>query len=581
MMNKNLSIEAKLSLLVEEATKARFPSAQISLPVVVQSKDPSFGDYQCNSPMKWGKELGTAPRNVASTIVEWMQAHEDTQKILERIEIAGPGFINMRLRPSFLAEKICDLFASGSVIATTTCPQRVIIDFSSPNVAKEMHVGHLRSTIIGDCLARVFEALGHNVLRLNHIGDWGTAFGMLIAHIRSQPDYSLDRIKTYTLSDLMRLYKESKARFDADNAFKRESQQEVVRLQGGDSTSLFIWRIICDISRKAYKEIYELLDVVIEERGESYYNDKLPKIIDELEEKGLVVVSDGAKCIYPHGFLNREGNPLPLMLQKSDGGYNYDTTDMAAIAQRIREERADRIIYVTDSGQATHFQMIFEAAREAGILNPQKTRVDHVPFGLVLGPDGKKFKTRSGDTERLIDLLQTATSRAEEILRTRNPGWDEKDYKTLAHTLGIGAVKYADLSSHRTSDYVFSYDRMLRFEGNTAAFIMYSYVRTASILRKISPPQKTSLTLEHPTEIKLAKILCQLPETIDEVVETLLPNRLTEYLYTVAETFNAFFRDCRVEGDPRVAERALLVSLTGKVLATGLNLLGIGIPMKM
>lgn len=577
------SLAEHLSLIVLEAVRAVFPSQSLPPPEVVQSKDASFGDYQCNSAMKWAKELGKPPRDVATALVDWLHKDEASQKILERVEVAGPGFINMKLRPSFLAEKIAALFTCDSIIPKTTHPQRVIVDFSSPNVAKEMHVGHLRSTIIGDCLSRTFEALGHHVLRLNHVGDWGTAFGMLIAHIQSLPEFSFDHVKTYTLSDLMRLYKESKARFDTDDAFRKRAQQEVVRLQGGDESSLFVWRIICDISRKAYKEIYTLLDISIEERGESFYNNMLSKIIDELEEKKLVSVSDGAKCMFLHGFLNREGKPLPLMLQKSDGGYNYDTTDMAAIAQRVREEKADRIIYVTDSGQATHFQMIFEAAREAGIYNPKKTRVDHVPFGLVLGPDGKKFKTRSGETERLIDLLQTAIARAETILRAKNPGWKEEEYKNLAHTLGIGAVKYADLSSHRVSDYVFSYDRMLRFEGNTAAFIMYSYVRTASILNKVALPKKPRATfsLQHPTEVLLAKVLCQLPETMNEVVETLLPNRLTEYLYALAETFNLFFRDCRVEGDLREEDRAMLVSLTGKVLATGLHLLGIKVPSKM
>lgn len=585
-MNEILSstLEGALEALVKNALSALFPSTQLSAPEVVSAKDPSFGDYQCNSAMKWGKLLAASPRDIATKIVEYLHADQESQKILDRIEVAGPGFINMKLRPSFLSEKVCALYAKSEIIPKTTHPQTVIVDFSSPNIAKEMHVGHLRSTIIGDCLARVFEALGHKVLRLNHVGDWGTAFGMLIAHIQSLPEFSFDHVKTYTLSDLMRLYKESKVRFDTDPLFRKTAQQEVVRLQGGDSSSLFIWRIICEISRKAYQEIYSLLDVTLEERGESFYNEMLPKIIEELEEKKLISLSEGAKCMFLQGFTNREGNPLPLMLQKSDGGYNYDTTDMAAIAQRIREEKADRIIYVTDSGQATHFQMIFEAAREAGILNSAKTRVDHVPFGLVLGPDGKKFKTRSGDTERLIDLLQAAISRADTMLRARNPDWSEDDYTTIAKTLGIGAVKYADLSSHRVSDYVFSYDRMLRFEGNTAAFIMYSYVRTASILRKVSLPPKTGLvqlTLQHPSEIHLAKVLCQLPSTIEEVVESLLPNRLTDYLYSLAEAFNAFFRDCRVEGDVREQERAVLVFLTGEVLKTGLHLLGIHTPTKM
>lgn len=578
-----LTLESVLESLVKKAIQTLYPHVLLSMPEIVPAKDTSFGDYQCNSAMKWGKHLGLPPREVATALVKNMHLDKESQKILDRIDVAGPGFINMKFRASFLAERVASLYTHNEIIAPAKSPQRIIVDFSSPNIAKEMHVGHLRSTIIGDCLSRIFEALGHDVKRLNHVGDWGTAFGMLIAHIQSLPEYSLEHVKTYTLSDLMRLYKESKVRFDIDATFRKNAQQEVVRLQGGDATSLFIWRIICDISRKAYQEIYDLLDISLEERGESFYNSMLPKIIEELEEKKLLALSDGAKCMFLHGFLNREGNPLPLMLQKSDGGYNYDTTDMAAITQRIREEKADRIIYVTDSGQATHFQMIFEAAKEAGILNPKVTRVDHVPFGLVLGPDGKKFKTRSGETERLIDLLQAAISRADTMLRTRNPDWTEEEYKNISHTLGVGAVKYADLSSHRVSDYMFSYDRMLRFEGNTAAFIMYSYVRTASILRKISLPKKENmhLSLQHPSEIQLAKALCQLPKVIEEITDSLLPNRLTDYLYSLAETFNAFFRDCRVEGDVREQERAVLVFLTGKVLETGLHLLGIHIPQKM
>ena len=576
------SIIGQLTDLLQQATATAYPSLQHIDLDVAKSKDTAFGDYQCNSAMKLAKQLCLPPRTIADAIINAMPSHAST--ICGEIAIAGPGFINLKLNPSFLADQLRHALKTHSIIPHAARIQRVVIDFSSPNIAKEMHVGHLRSTIIGDCLSRVFEALGHDVLRLNHVGDWGTAFGMLIAHIKSLPDFSIEKVSSFTLSDLMQLYRQSKVHFDADTVFRKQAQQEVVLLQGGEQEALLIWKIICEISEKAYQEIYALLDVTIQERGESFYNPMLPSIVKEMNDKGLVTISDGAKCIFLEGFSNREGNPLPLMLQKSDGGFNYDTTDMAAIAQRIREEHAERIIYVTDSGQATHFQMIFKAAERAGIMNPQEIRVDHVPFGLVLGPDGKKFRTRSGETERLIDLLQAAIAHANTLLRSKNPDWTEEDYSSIAKILGIGAVKYADLSSHRMSDYAFSYDRMLRFEGNTAAFIMYSYVRTASIQRKIgmkSLDAISSIDLQHPSEIALAKTLCQFPDTLDEVTETLLPNRLTDYLYALAEGFNAFFRDCHVEGDVRQNQRLALVTITGWTLQKGLNLLGISVPEKM
>ncbi len=577
-----ISVIDQLIDIFQRAAKTAFPTLQDGVLEIAKSKEAAFGDYQCNSAMKLAKQLSLPPRAVATAIVNAMPA--DASEIVEKVDIAGPGFINMRLHPAFLAKRLHHVLERRSVLPVTDHPQRVIIDFSSPNIAKEMHVGHLRSTIIGECLSRVFESLGHDVLRLNHVGDWGTAFGMLIAHIKSLPDFSIEKLSSFTLADLMHLYRESKVRFDHDVNFRKQAQQEVVRLQGGEQEALSIWKIICDISEKAYQEIYSLLDVRIQERGESFYNPMLPNLIAELDKKGLITISDGAKCLFLEGFTNREGNALPLMLQKSDGGFSYDTTDMAAIAQRIRDEHADRIIYVTDSGQATHFQMIFAAAEQAGILDPQAVRVDHVPFGLVLGPDGKKFRTRSGETERLIDLLIKAVGHADALLRAKNPDWTEEEYHAVAKILGIGAIKYADLSCHRMSDYSFSYDRMLRFEGNTAAFIMYSYVRTASIQRKIgrqSVDMRLPFDLLHPAEIALAKLLCQFQETIDEVTETLLPNRLTDYLYSLAEGFNLFFRDCRVEGDARQNQRLALVILTGWTLQKGLELLGIQVPEKM
>jgi len=572
------SVVNLLSDILKEAVRESFPQLVECELEIVKAKDPSFGNYQCNSAMRLGKQAACSPREFAAAIVERAKNHD----IFEKVEVAGPGFINMSLSPSWLSQRLKAVWEGKKIVSKVEKADRVILDFSSPNIAKEMHVGHLRSTIIGDCLARIFEKLGHNVLRLNHVGDWGTAFGMLIEHIKSQPGFSFEGLYAYTLADLMRLYKESKVRFDADPDFRKQAQLEVVALQGGDEEALSIWKVICEISERAYQLIYDLLDVKIEVRGESFYNEMLPKIVEELEKKGQIVVSDGAKCLFPDGFFNRDGNPLPYMMQKSDGGYTYDTTDMAGIVQRVREEKADRIIYVTDNGQATHFKMLFQAARDANFVGD--VRLDHVPFGLVLGQDGKKFRTRSGETEKLIDLLLAATSHAEQLLQTRNPEWTEHERKTVAKILGIGAVKYADLSSHRVSDYCFSYDRMLRFEGNTAAFIMYSFVRCSSIQRRIGqegPKDLSAFDLVHPAEVSLAIALCQFSDTLDEVVETLLPNRLTDYLYGLAETFNRFFRDCRVEQDPRQEQRLLLVAMTAKTLQEGLGLLGIKVPPRM
>jgi arginyl-tRNA synthetase len=378
----------------------------------------------------------------------------------------------------------------------------------------------------------------------------------------------------------MEWYKAAKAVFDADPEFKKRSQLEVVSLQGGNPESLEAWKEICAISRKGYQEIYDLLDVRLNERGESTYNPVLPQTVADLEAKGIVENSQGAKCIFI------EGLPIPLMIQKSDGGYNYDTTDMAALRQRVEEEKANRIIYVTDLGQSLHFQLLFKAAEKAGWVDPAKVRLDHVTFGLVLGNDGKKFKTRSGDTEKLIDLLLTAVQEAEKILEARSPEMDPSERKTLAKALGLSAVKYADLSCHRTSDYVFAYDKMLRFEGNTAAYMMYSYVRVLGIKRKIGSEADSliasaQLHLEHPSEIALALALTRFEEVLSSYAESLLPHRLTDYLYQLADKFNAFFRDCRVEGSAEMGSRLILAETTAKVLKQGFDLLGLVTVEKM
>lgn len=536
----------------------------------------TFGHYQCNTALRLGALLKQNPRVIAQKIIDQFDA-----SFCSKVEIAGPGFINFTLSSEFLSSElncqIKDPLLGASIPAVR---KRIIVEFSSPNVAKELHVGHIRSTIIGDCLARLFEFLKQDVLRLNHIGDWGTQFGMLIAYMAEHAPKILEGKEAATLEILMKLYRSSKEKFDRDPDFKKRAQQEVVRLQSGDEEALAAWKLICQISRKGFQEIYDLLNVKITERGESFYNPYLKEVVDELTQRGLVSLSDGAKCIFLEGFKNREGEPFPMMIQKSDGGYNYDTTDLAALRHRIFVEKADRIIYITDMGQSLHFQMLFAAAEKAGWLAHRKVELDHIGFGLVLGSDGKKFKTRSGDTEKLIDLLTEAVVRARSLVQERLPEADEKEKEHLARVLGIGALKYADLSSCYTKDYTFSYERMLRFDGNTAVFLLYAYVRINGIKRKTQADMKAvfakhQIVLTHASEISLGLHLRKFGEILEVIATELFPHRLTEYLYILAEKFNLFFRDCRVDGSPEEGSRLLLCELTGRVLRQGLEILGL------
>lgn len=584
-------MKSLISTLYQEflnATQKAFPELTTSeiesLTNITPSTQEKFGHYQCNSAMKLTKLAKQPPRKIAEALIACL---DFPKGMVSHLEIAGPGFINITFESQFISKQVDFLVRDPHLgIDFLAKPERLVIDISSPNVAKEMHVGHLRSTIIGDCLARLFEFLGYDVLRLNHIGDWGTAFGMLITYMKENVPNVVNGKETTTITELMGWYKASKKKFDDDPDFKKRSQMEVVALQRGDSQTLNAWKMICEVSRQAFQEIYDLLDVHLVERGESFYNPFLAQTVADLESKNLIEISDGAKCIFLEGFQNREGQPLPLMIQKSDGGYNYDTTDIASIHHRIDIEKADRLIYVVDAGQSTHFQMIFKAAEKAGYLNPKKVRVEHVGFGLVLGADGKKFKTRSGETERLIDLLKTAINHADQILLERNREMSQEERLQLAQALGIGAVKYADLSTHRLSDYVFSYERMLRFEGNTAAFLMYAYVRIEGIKRKVSIEpslllKTTHIQLEHQSEIDLGIHLLRFNETLELIVSDLLPNHLTDYLYVLAEKFNAFFRDCRVEGSPQQNERLLLCEATSRVLKEGLTILGLRVVDRM
>ena len=548
---------------------------------VTPATDPRFGHYQCNAAMGLAKRLRERPRDVAAKIVAALEVAD----LCLPPEIAGPGFINLTLRPEAIAAQLRARLGDERLGIERDSPaRRVVIDFSSPNIAKELHVGHLRSTINGDCVARLHEFLGHTVLRRNHVGDWGTQFGMLIAHLKDRCPEALREGSQVDLGDIVEFYREAKRRFDAGEEFKARSRGEVVRLQSGDAEALRGWRVLCEQSRRQFDEIYRLLDIRIEEKGESFYNPFIPGTLAELKRLGLIVESGGALCVYPEGFKNKDGEPLPLIVQKSDGGFNYDTTDMTAIRYRVREERADKIIYVTDAGQAQHFAMIFAAARAAGWLEGVETV--HVPFGMVLGEGKKKLKTRAGDTVRLRDLLDEAAARARAIVDEKNPELSEERRAQVAHAVGIGAVKYADLSQNRISDYVFSFDKMLALQGNTAPYLIYAYVRVQSIARKGSVDfsrldPSAMQTMETPEENDLAIALLRLPEVLDAAEHELAPNRLTDYLFDLSQTFSRFYTNNKVLGDARQTTRLALCDLTARTLKLGLSLLGIGVIEEM
>jgi len=568
-----------LQKAVSQAITQAFPDTSTEESDIAPCASEEFGHYQCNSAPRLAKILKTNPRTVAQKIVDSLGT--SLSEICSKIEIAGPGFINFTFNPLFLSEHLQKQLLDPKLgVQLPAKRKKIVVDFSSPNVAKELHVGHIRSTIIGDCLCRVFEFQGNDVLRLNHIGDWGTQFGMLITYMKEfAPDVLQGKVPT-SLDALMGWYKASKKRFDEDPEFQKRSQLQVVKLQAGDPDALHSWKLICDVSKKGFEEIYKLLNVHIIHRGESFYNPFLKDTVKALENLGIVTTSNGAKCIFLDGFKNREGEPLPLMIQKSDGGFNYDTTDMAAIHHRIFVEKADRIIIITDSGQSLHFQLIFAAAEKAGWLDRSKVQVEHIGFGLVLGADGKKFKTRSGDTEKLIDLLIEGIDAARLVLEEKMPNSSKEEIEHLAKVIGIDAIKYSDLSTNRIKDYIFSYEKMLRFDGNTAVFLLYAYVRINGIKRKINANmtlilENNKLDLQHPSEISLSLHLLRFSEILDSVARDLLPNRLADYLYELAEKYNAFYRDCRIEGTPEEASRLILCEVTARVLKQGLEILGL------
>jgi arginyl-tRNA synthetase len=555
-------------------------------PLLMPASNPQFGDYQANIAMGLAKKLGKAPRVIAQEIVDRL----DVSAVCLPPTIAGPGFINFLLTAEYLAGAVQSMHQDVRLGMLATKPQRIVVDFSSPNIAKEMHVGHLRSTIIGDCIAKVLEFRGHEVLRLNHVGDWGTQFGMLICYLQEVYPAALDKADALNIGDLVTFYQQAKKRFDADEAFQTAARQKVVELQAGDELTIKAWNLLCAQSRREFQIIYDRLGVHLTERGESFYNSYLAETVADLEALKLVEISEGAKCIFTEGFTNREGDPLPLMIQKSDGGYNYATTDLAAVRYRIRQDQADRIIYITDAGQSNHFAQFFQVAHKAGWI-PETAEIVHVPFGLVQGEDGKKLKTRSGETIKLKELLDEAVDRARKDLTQRlaEEGRTETTefIESNAKTTGLGAVKYADLSQNRLSNYIFSFDKMLALQGNTAPYMLYAYVRVQGIGRKgnihWNQVQTNQVTIEEAAEKTLAKHLLQLDVTLQEVERDLYPNRLCQYLFELSQKFNQFFDQCPVlsaEGDVKMS-RLMLCDLTARTLKLGLGLLGIEVLDRM
>jgi len=581
-----ISIVARLTDIFQKAIQSAFPDVP-DAPIVLQSSQmDKFGDYQCNSSMQIaqimkGQGLKISPQEVAKRILGQVEQTD----LIDKLEIAGPGFINIHLKIEFVRAQLRNLLLHGVQPHNVGQRRRVVIDFSSPNVAKDMHVGHLRSTIIGESISRLLEYVGHDVLRINHIGDWGTQFGMLIAHLQDKfPNY----LKVSPpIQDLQAFYKESKVRFDEDAEFKKRAYDCVVKLQGHDPQIMQGWKLICDVSRKVIGEIYERLNVTLIERGESFYQDRMVAVVKQLQDSGCLEHDEGREIM----FVPDRG--VPMTIVKSDGGYTYDTSDMAAIKQRLHEEKGDWLIYVVDAGQSNHLETVFAGARKMGWYDPAVARVEHAAFGVVLGEDKKKFKTRSGDTVRLSELLDEGLRRALQKLqeKERDKVLTPEELKSAQEAVAYGCIKYADLSNNRTKDYVFSFDKMLDDKGNTAVYLLYAYTRIRSIARNAgvtseqlrSAAETDALSLDHKQEWRLAKLLLRFPEIIDHMLADLCMHTLCDFIYEVASTFTAFYDQCYcIEKDRQSGEitvihwnRLLLCEATASVMSAGFNILGI------
>ena len=557
-------------------------------PLLASTNNPKFGDYQSNVALSLAKPLKQNPKAIAQSIIDRLQV----EKMCEPPTIAGPGFINFKLKSNYLGQLLREIQPDNRLgIEPTQNPQRVIVDYPSPNIAKEMHVGHLRSAIIGECLSRILEFIGHDVVRISHIGDWGTPFGMLIAYLNEAYPEAITATENLDLGDLATFYRQAKKRFDEDENFRDASRQAVVKLQAGDENTIEAWKIVCELSRRSYNKIYQLLGLSsIIERGESFYNPFLSETLQELDELNLLQESEGAMCVFLEGFTNREGDPLPLIVKKSDGGYNYATTDLAAIRYRVREDKAQRVIYPVGAEQNNHFTQIFQVGKRAGWITDEHDFV-HTEFGLILGEDGKKLKSRSGEAIKLRDLLNEAIDKVRADLKARfaeeNRTESQEFIDKSAKTIGISAVKYADLSQNRTSDYRFSYDKMLDLKGNTAPYLLYAYVRVQGISRKgnidFEKLSDTNIILAEASELSLAKHILQLEEVLKYVEKDLLPNRICLYLFELSQKFNQFYEQCDIlnADEPERTSRLVLADLTARTIKLGLSLLGINVLERM
>ncbi|HDG7833770.1 TPA: arginine--tRNA ligase [Klebsiella quasipneumoniae] len=571
-----MNIQALLSEKVSQALIAAGAPADCE-PQVRQSAKVQFGDYQANGVMAVAKKLGMAPRQLAEQVL----SHLDLNGIASKVEIAGPGFINIFLGPAFLADNVNRALQSERLGVATPQVQTIVVDYSAPNVAKEMHVGHLRSTIIGDASVRTLEFLGHKVIRANHVGDWGTQFGMLIAYLEKQQQENAGEM---ALADLEGFYREAKKHYDEDEAFAERARSYVVKLQGGDEYFLQMWRKLVDITMSQNQITYDRLNVTLtrdDVMGESLYNPMLPGIVADLKAKGLAVESEGATVVFLDEYKNKEGEPMGVIIQKKDGGYLYTTTDIACAKYRYETLHADRVLYYIDSRQHQHLMQAWTIVRKAGYV-PDSVPLEHHMFGMMLGKDGKPFKTRAGGTVKLADLLDEALERARRLVAEKNPEMSADELENLAKVVGIGAVKYADLSKNRTTDYVFDWDNMLAFEGNTAPYMQYAYTRVLSVFRKAGIDENAltdaPVVIAEDREAQLAARLLQFEETLSVVAREGTPHVMCAYLYDLAGLFSGFYEHCPIlsaESEATRNSRLKLALLTAKTLKLGLDTLGI------
>lgn len=555
--------------------------------LVAPSKNAKFGDYQANGAMAAGKKMGENPRDLAQRVLE----HLKLDNLAKKVDIAGPGFINIHLNEGWIGQSTVECLENARLgINEVKQPQTIVIDYSSPNLAKEMHVGHLRSTIIGDTLAKVLEFLGHDVIRQNHVGDWGTQFGMLIAELENH--LSEGEQADFALQDLETFYKQAKTHFDADPEFAERARHYVVKLQGGDEKVLALWQQFRKVSLQHSEEIYQKLGVSLASehvRGESAYNDELPNVVAILQQQGLAKEDQGAQVVFLDELADKEGNPSPVIIQKKDSGYLYSTSDLASIRYRANTLHANRIMVLTDARQALHMQQVFTVARKANFVS-DNVSLEHHMFGTMMGEGGTPFKTRDGGTVKLASLLDEAVQRAESVIKEKNNGLDDDERATVSKKVGIGAVKYADLSKTRTHDYIFNWDAMLSFEGNTAPYLQYAYTRIQSIQRKAqtqNPATDNSLFINVIADQERAlSIKClQFEEALQQFAQDAYPHVLCTYLYELSSLFMAFYESCpilkpEIEADTR-ASRLNLCQVVANTLACGLNLLGIEVMEKM